>query len=70
MGSSMFFGVCILSLIFFNFFFLPGSEGNRKKKRLVIFLERTRKGHHQADEHQNCFEDSTAEPSQITWLPF
>ena len=30
-------------------------ERRGKRKRLTTFLERTREGHHQSDEHWNCF---------------
>ena len=29
-------------------------EGRRLRKRSTVFLEWTRKGHHQSDEHWNC----------------
>ena len=29
----------------------PGAERRGKRKRYTIFLERTREGHHQSDEH-------------------
>ena len=35
-----------------------GSEGRRKSKRSTIFRERTRKGHHQSNQHWNCFKGS------------
>ena len=33
----------------------PGGERRRKRKRFAIFLERTREGHRQSDQHWNCF---------------
>ena len=42
----------------------PGGEGCGKKKHETIFLERTRKGHHQSGEHWNHFEGDTGETSE------
>ena len=38
-----------------------GGERRRKRKRSTIFLERTRKGHRQSDQHWNCFKGNTGE---------
>ena len=39
-------------------------ERRRKRKRSTIFLERTRKGHRQSDQHWNCFKGNIGEIPQ------
>ena len=43
---------------------LPGGERCGKRKRHMIFLERTREGHRQSDEHWNRFKDNVGETSE------
>ena len=39
--------------------FQLGGERFKKKKRMMIFLDGTRKCHHQSDQHWTCFKGST-----------
>ena len=39
----------------------PGGGRRRKRKRSTIFLERTRKGHHQSDQYWSCFKGNIEE---------
>ena len=41
----------------------PGGERPKKRKCQMIFLERMREGHHQSDEHWNCFKGNFGETS-------
>ena len=43
---------------------LPGGEMRWKRKRQTIFLERTREGHRQSDEHWNRFKCNFGETSK------
>ena len=53
----------------------PGGERRGKRKRLMMFLERTREGHHQSDKHCSCFKGNVAETAErlgafpSTWIP-
>ena len=42
----------------------PGGERRGKRRRSTIFLERTREGHGQSDEHLNCFIGNVGEISE------
>ena len=42
----------------------PGGERHGKRKRSAIFLERTREGHRQSDEHGDCFKGNAGERSE------
>ena len=44
----------------------PGRERHRKGKRQTIFLERTREGHRQSDEHWNCRKGNVGEMSEMS----
>ena len=54
--------------LFFSFLFFQcvhfGGERHETRKHLIIFLKRTRKGHHQSFEHWNCFKGNTGETSE------
>jgi len=43
---------------------LSGGEKHEKRKCLMIFLERTREGHQQSDEHWNHFKGNARETSE------
>ena len=45
-------------------------EKLRKRKRSTVFLDRTRKGHRQSDEHLNCFTRATAERRDVACMGF
>ena len=50
---------------------LPGGERHRKRKRSTIFLEMMRKGHHQSDQHWNCFKGNIGGNSwQTGWSAY
>ena len=42
----------------------PGGERRGKRKRSTRFLDRTREGHRQWDEHRKCFGDNAGETSE------
>ena len=42
----------------------PGGERRGKRKRLMMFLERTREGHHQSDKCCGCFKGSVGETAE------
>ena len=44
--------------------FRPGGERRGKRKRSTIFLERTREGHRESDEHWNRFKGTVGETSE------
>ena len=53
----------------------PGGERRGKRKRLMMFLERIREGHHQSDKRCSCFKGNVAETAEhlgafpSTWIP-
>ena len=36
----------------------------------MIFLEKTREGYHQSDEHWDCFKGSIGETSEMGWSAY
>ena len=42
----------------------PGGERHENRKHEMIFLERTREGHRQSDEHWNRFKGNVGETSE------
>ena len=48
----------------------PIAERRGKRKRSLIFLERTRKEYCQSDEHWDCFKRNAGESSETRWSAY
>ena len=49
---------------------MPGGERRRNLKRSTIFLERTRKGRRQSDQHWNYFKGNIRETPEMGWSAY